>query len=163
MPGPLEAAQTARILYHHQNGRSDRTMWLILTLINPTPVRARLSIVGATGGPHPDELRAGHAAARGFLEQYWARAGVFLELPPNAIIPLLATRVPPNDVASGLAQIALLEGSRVEAQLAAQFPRKGEPPVFSRTLPLDTQHQRGMVGPPFAPESSRIRPAARSP
>ncbi|HLW58444.1 MAG TPA: hypothetical protein VKV57_00805 [bacterium] len=151
--GTLGASQTARILYHHQNGRTDRNMWLILTLVNPTPSPVRLLIVGATGGPHPDELRAGHTAARGFLEQYWARAGVFLQLPPNGIIPLLATRVPPNDVASGLAQIAVLEGSGVEVQLAAQFPRRGEPPVFSRILPLDTQHQRGVVGPPVVARS----------
>jgi len=145
--GAVESARAARILYHHQNG-AGRSMWLLLVLSNPTPVPARLWVTGATGGPSLDELVAGHGAARAFLEQYWVRSGVVLTVPPNGIVPLMAARVPPAHVASGIAQIALLSGARIEWELAAQFPRKGEPPIPSRVLPLDTQHQRGVFGPP---------------
>ena len=145
----LDAFQTARILYHHQNGRGDRPLWLLVILSNPTPSPARLWVVGATGGPHRDELLVGHTAARGFLEQYGARAGVFLEVPPYGTLPLMATRVLPQEVASGLAQIALLRGVHVDVQLAAQFPQKDEPPIVSRILPVDTQHQRGAFAAPL--------------
>jgi hypothetical protein len=70
--------------------------------------------------------------------------------PTGEKILLLATRVPPHQVASGLAQMEVLAGSGVDVQLAAEFPRQDEPPVVSRVLPLDTDHQRGVFGVPLA-------------
>ena len=139
----LNASHTARILYHHQNGRGDRTMWLLLVLSNSASSPARLWVSGATGGPYANELVAGHTAARRFLEQYWAQAGILVDMPPNGVLPLLATPVPSGQVASGLAQIALLQGPGIDVRLEAQFPRPGEPPILGRILPMDTQHQRG--------------------
>jgi len=151
--GTLITSDTARILYHHQNGRTDRDMWLLLLLSNSTPSPARLWVSGATGGPLADELLAGHTAAGGFLAQYWTHAGTLVDIPPNGLLPLLATRVPPGQVASGLAQFAILQGNQVDVRLEAQFPRMGDPPVPSRVLPMDTQHQRGMFGAPLVTQT----------
>jgi len=147
--GIIRGGRAARILYHHQNAKATRDMWLSLGLTNTSPDPVQVCIFGATGGPAADELFAGHFAARGFLEQYQARAGIVVNVPPAGFVPILATKVPPDQVASGLAQIAVLRGSGVQVQLEAQFPRIGEPPVFSRVLPMDTQHQRGVFGAPL--------------
>jgi hypothetical protein len=157
--GSLSTSDAARILYHHQNGRRDRDMWLLLLLSNPTPSPVRVWVSGARGGPSTDELLAGHTAAAGFLTQYWTRAGVLVDLPPNGLLPLLATRVPPGQVASGLAQFTVLQGKRADVQLEAQFPREGEPPIPSRVLPVDTQHQRGTFGAPLVMRTLSYRVA----
>jgi hypothetical protein len=130
-------------------------MWLLLILSNPTSdpkaAPSRVWVSAAAGGAQKDELLAGHSTAKGFFEQYLSHAGYWLDLSTGNPIQVLATRIPPHQVASGLAQMAVVRGGPLEVQLEAQFPRENQPPTLSRALPVDNVHQRGVFGAPFIP------------
>jgi hypothetical protein len=111
--------QVVRLVYHHQNGSPARPMNLTVLLRNPggTPLTLWASV--GQGGPAPDELGAGHQAALRFLEQYWHHAGVLMRLSGHAAVALDTERLSPGDVASGVAQIALVKGDRVDLRVRA--------------------------------------------
>ncbi|HXX38282.1 MAG TPA: hypothetical protein VEP50_09055 [bacterium] len=122
----IQPSQAVRLLYHHQNGSRDRDMAFAVKLTNPGPFAATLLVTAADGGPTPNELLAGHTAARWFLSQYWHHAGFLLVLPSMTSFVLSEATVPPQDVVSGVDQIALQSGRSVRLEVVSTFPDGSE-------------------------------------
>ncbi len=141
--GALESQQTARLLYHHQDGSTTRGMTVTVALSNPTPRPVTLWITAAGLSSGSDELVLGHGAARDFLTQYWYRAGFLLPVPAHTTVPLLVHRLAPSGIASGLVQLALVEGDRLTLQVTARMDGDLEPPPDSYLPNADRVHQRG--------------------
>ncbi len=141
--GTLESQQTARLLYHHQNGSTTRGMTVTVALSNPTPRPITLWITAAGPSSGSDELVLGHGAARDFLTQYWHRAGFLLPVPAHTTVSLLVHRLAPLGIASGLVQLALVKGDRLNLQVIARMEGDLEPPPDSYLPNADRVHQRG--------------------
>jgi len=146
--GSLASGQVARLLYHHQNGSTTQRMTITVALSNPTRSAITLWVNGTGAGPTTTELASGHAAARGFLEQYWRHAGFFVEIPANTTLPLLVQDLPPRGIVSGIAQLALVDGERLNLQVVARLAGEMDPPTESYTPDFDSSHQRGAFARP---------------
>jgi len=146
--GALQSSETARLLYHHQNGSTDHQMEIAVNLSNPTGAPITLWVTGAGSSSGPDDPTAGHGPAHAFLDQYWHHAGFQLQIPANTTIPLFLHELPPQAVASGLVQLALVDGDRLNLQVVAVLDNEWEPPTESYTHNFDTVHQRGIFEKP---------------
>jgi len=146
--GSLASGQVARLLYHHQNGSTTQRMTVMVALSNPTRSTVTLWVDGTSAGATTTELAAGHNAALGFLEQYWRHAGFFVEIPANTTLPLLVHDLPPRGIISGIAQVALVDGDRLNLQVVARLAGEMDPPTESYTPDFDSSHQRGAFAQP---------------
>jgi hypothetical protein len=147
--GQLRTQDTVRLLYHHQNGSTNKHMFLTVTVSNPSEDVVTAWISGATGGSGLDELALGHLAAWRFLDQYWGHAGFLLQIPGNTTIPLFVQDIAPLGITSGLMQIELLNGDRLNLQVTARLDGEMDPPGESFPSDFDTQHQRGLFRRPL--------------
>lgn len=141
--GALSAAQTVRLLFHHQNGSKSQHMYITVTLSNPARDPVSMWVQGAVGAPSQEEVTPGHDAARMFLDEYAHHAGFLARLPGNSTVPLFVEDLPPLGITSGIAQFSLLEGDRVNVQVAARLASEPEPSVMSFAPDFDRVHQRG--------------------
>jgi len=141
--GALSSAQTVRLLFHHQNGSKAQHMFITVTLSNPSRDPVSLWVQGAVGAPSQEEVTPGHDAARMFLDEYAHHAGFLVRLPGNTTVPLFVEDLPPLGITSGIAQFSLLDGDRVNVQVAARLASEGEPSTMSFAPDFDTVHQRG--------------------
>ena len=139
----VAAGETVRLLYHHQNGSSDRHMEIAVNLSNPERTPIALWIAGAAGAEGTDDFGQGHTAARAFLEQYWHRAGFMARIPANTTLPLFLHDLAPQAVASGLVQFALITGARLNVDVFARLDGEMDPPVLSFAPNFDKVHPRG--------------------
>jgi len=146
--GTLVSGQVARLLYHHQNGSKAQRMTLEVTLSNPTSAALTLWVTGAAAGPASNELAIGHAAALRFLDQETLHAGFVMSIPPNTTMPLFVQDLPPLGLVSGLAQLALVGGDRLNLQVVARLGGEADPPTDSYAPDFDATHQRGAFGQP---------------
>ncbi len=144
--GALSASETVRLLYHHQNGSKTQHMFITVTLSNPTrsPVTLWVSGAESSAAGGADELAVGHAVARTFLQAYWDHAGFLLQVPANTTLPLFVHDLAPLAVGSGLAQVRLVEGDRLNLQVVARLESEPEPPPASFASDFDRGHQRGV-------------------
>jgi len=141
--GALSAAQTVRLLFHHQNGSKSQHMFVAVTLSNPDREPASVWVQGAVGAPSQEEVTPGHDAARIFLDEYARHAGFLVRLPGNTTVPLFVEDLPPLGITSGIAQFGLLDGQRLNAQVVARLATETEPPPDSFAPDFDRVHQRG--------------------
>lgn len=139
----LSVPMVVRLLYHHQNGSASQRMILSVTLSNPTagPVTAWVS--GAAAGPAGDEVTPGHVAAREFLDQYVHHAGFLIAIPRNTTVPVFLHAVGPREIVSGVAQVGVLSGDRLNLQVTARMTSELDPPESSYAPTFDRIHQRG--------------------
>jgi hypothetical protein len=141
--GALTTSQTVRLLFHHQNGSKAQHMFITVTLSNPASDPATAWVQGAVGGPSQEEVTPGHDAARLFLNDYAHHAGFLVQVPANTTIPLFVEDLPPLAITSGIAQVGLLDGSRLNIQVAARKTSEPDPPMLSYAPDFDRVHQRG--------------------
>jgi len=146
--GTLVSGQIARLLYHHQNGSKTDTMTFEVTLSNPTSGPLTLWVSGADAGPASNEVVVGHAAALRFLDQETLHAGFVMTIPPNTTMPLFVQNVAPLGLVSGVAQVALVTGDRLNLQVVARLGGEADPPTASYAPDFDATHQRGAFGQP---------------
>ena len=139
----LEPSKPLRLLYHHQNGSTTRRMTVTVAFSNPTRREITVWVAGANPSSGSDELALGHTAARSFLDQYWHRAGFLLKIPANTTLPVFIHELPPLAIASGLAQLALVAGDRLNLQVVARMEGELDPPTESYLPNADRVHQRG--------------------
>lgn len=141
--GALTTSQTVRLLFHHQNGSKSQHMFVTVTLSNLASDPATAWVQGAVGGPLQEEVTPGHDAARLFLSNYARHAGFLVRLPANTTIPLFVEDLPPLAITSGIAQVGLVDGSRLNLQVAARKTSESDPPMLSYAPDFDRVHQRG--------------------
>ena len=141
--GALATAQTVRLLFHHQNGSKAQHMFITVTLSNPDRDPESVWVQGAVGAPSQEEVTPGHDAARMFLDEYAHHAGFLVRLPGNTTVPLFVEDLPPLGITSGIAQFSLLDGQRLNVQVAARLASEGEPSTMSFAPDFDRVHQRG--------------------
>ena len=102
----------ARLLYHHLNA-SGQSADLVVELANTTAAPARVRIIEGTAGPSRDEIFVGHAATSAFLERQQAGLGYVAAIPPQTRYLVASHRLPVGQIASGVADLRLLEGEGV--------------------------------------------------
>jgi hypothetical protein len=118
-------------------------MTIGVELSDPAPGPVVLWVTGAAGTAGTDELSVGHGAARAFLDQYWHHAGFMLRVPGNTTVPLFVHDLAPGGIASGLAQLSLVEGDRANLQVYARLEGEMDPPPMSFGPDFDRIHTRG--------------------
>lgn len=141
--GALTTSQTVRLLFHHQNGSKSQHMFVTVTLSNPASDAATAWVQGAVGGPSQDEVTPGHDAARLFLSDYARHAGFLVRLPANTTVPVVVEDLAPLAITSGIMQVGLVDGSRLNLQVAARKTSESDPPMLSYAPDFDRVHQRG--------------------
>ncbi|HLW59366.1 MAG TPA: hypothetical protein VKV57_05505 [bacterium] len=149
LDGALSTGQTVRLLYHHQNGSAAQHMTIAVNLSNPARTPIELWLMGSAGNAGGDELVIGHAAAHAFLDQYWHHAGFILRIPPNTTVPLFLHDLAPGAVASGLVQLGLIDGDRLNLQVFARLDGETDPPTASYAPNVDKIHRRGVFEHPY--------------
>jgi hypothetical protein len=159
----LGPAETARLVYHHQNAAT-RRMTLTIALANPTPNPVQVWVTAGVPSAGADELRIGHVAARDFLAQYWRHAAFLFSIPAHATAPVFVQALAPGEIASGLVRVAPVGDAVLALQVIGRLDGDLDPPTASVFLPVrDRLHQRGtfehpqieqhrdyVVGGPFA-------------
>ena len=142
--GSVSTGQTVRLLYHHANGSPTRRMTIAVNLSNPDRSPLALWVTGAAASAGTDEMGLGHEAARAFLGQYWHRAGFLLRIAANTTMPLFVHDLSPGAIASGLTQLTLIDGDRLNVQVYARSEGEMDPPPASYAPNFDKVHQRGV-------------------
>ena len=119
-----------------------------VTLSNPTRAPLTLWVTGADAGPTSTSSRWGTPRRSDFsIRRRW-HAGFVMTIPPNTTMPLFVQDVAPLGLVSGLAQVALVTGDRLNLQVVARFGGETDPPTDSYDPDFDATHQRGAFGQP---------------
>lgn len=123
----FRAEEPTRLMYSHENrSPGPRHLWVNLTNPDPTPVRLWVSHTYA--GPDSHIIHVGHTAAARFLEYLGQGAGYVLTLPPRSSLELAGHLMGPGTLVSGFANLRILEGQRVQVQVAtALHPAVNDP------------------------------------
>ena len=146
--GALSASQTVRLLFHHQNGSKSQNMLITVTASNPTHDPITAWIQGAADASAQDEMTPGHNAARAFLDEYAHHAGFLVRLPANTTVPLVVDDLTPLGIVSGIVQLSLVDGARLNVDVIARLASEADPPMMSYAPDFDQVHQRGAFARP---------------
>jgi hypothetical protein len=141
--GALSASQTVRLLFHHQNGSKSQHMLIAVTASNPTQDPITVWVQGAADASAQDEMTPGHNAAREFLDEYSHHAGFLMRLPGNTTVPLVVDDLTPLGIVSGIVQLSILDGARLNVDVVARLANEADPPMMSYAPDFDQVHQRG--------------------
>jgi hypothetical protein len=134
-PGPLFSADlklgtSARLLYHHVNGTMD-DMFVRVEAVNDSGVPARVMVIPGDSTPDKDPVRAGLNAADQFMPNWATGSGEVITIPAESVLPISLRRLSPQDTASGLCAIRLVDGPPQILIRTDSFP----------PLPLDAHWQ----------------------
>ena len=113
-PGSLFAASVkrgaaARLLYHHMNGTTD-TLFMRVQAVNESDEPARVALTPGDGKPDRNPVKAGLDAAGRYLKGYVTGSADIVTIPPHGSMPICLRRLSPNETASGLCSIRLVDG-----------------------------------------------------
>lgn len=134
---PLVPGQTARLLYHHQNGSNER-MRVSITLANNSDQPASVHLIGALAEPRQDTVLVGYRAGARFLQDMNAGAGYVVQIPPQSRIVVWTGMLGKMDTASGIIQMRQTDSSAdVVLRVLA------EPASVYRTVQDITPTERG--------------------
>lgn len=112
----LPTATRTRLLYHHVNA-APGPLALEVRVVNGGDAPARVHVALSNAGPTPDEIYCGHAATVGYWLRRRAGTGYVVTLPPRTAWTLTARAFAPRGVLSGLGELTVLDGARVELQV----------------------------------------------
>lgn len=122
--GRMEAGESARLLYHHQN-MIGKPFAFNITLINPSAASARVQIVKAAPDPLVDTVAVGYRAGVQFLPLYLKDVGEIIDIPPMSKVAVYSRVVDKLYTASGIMQFRQLEGPAVGLRVSADLPEGG--------------------------------------
>jgi len=129
-----------RVLVHHKN-EMGAPLDLLVKARSMGPGGSRVHLTVGMGRTGKDELRAGHQAMRTYLARAVQGTGYWISLSPGAEITLVAQRLLPGGVASGILQLQIVgDPVRLWVEAAGE-----EDPV---PVEEDGIHFRGVVRDP---------------
>ncbi len=114
--GKIKDSDSIRFLYHHVNATRDSAD-LVVELWNLGEETARVQVVAGLAGPSYDEAWVGHRAASEFLVDRAANAGWVVPAPAGAATPVVAQRMPPGSVVSGILEFRALGPANLSLRL----------------------------------------------
>ncbi|MBM3462789.1 MAG: hypothetical protein FJX76_11865 [Armatimonadetes bacterium] len=114
--GKVNSNQPARLLYSHLNGNGrDQYLWVNLTNRGDRPVK--VLVIQGDGGPAREELYVGHRCNTRFLEDWQARQGLIVTIPPMKAWELGRYELAPRELVSGLCHLQVLEGESLDVSV----------------------------------------------
>ncbi|MDX1932037.1 MAG: hypothetical protein SFU56_05485 [Capsulimonadales bacterium] len=128
--------ETARLLYHHQNGAGS-TLNFDVELINDSNEVTHVQMVGGDAGPERDTVWVGYRAAADYLRAAENGVGAVLRIPPHSFIPLSSRRLPNGQTVSGLMHLRTIYGPTPLIRISAETPVVATRTIFL-PVPLDT-------------------------
>lgn len=108
-----------RLLWHHVN-RAGRPLRFVVRLANLGDQDARVHVTDAACGPHHDEIFVGHQAILRFLALSEQGEGYVLNVPAGRMIELYDTRLPAEQIVSGLARLTPLVSEDLLLEVLAE-------------------------------------------
>ncbi|MEQ1823004.1 MAG: hypothetical protein ABL949_10875 [Fimbriimonadaceae bacterium] len=154
----LRNGEAVRMLYHHIND-SPAGIVLMVQAVNPTMQPARLLIIPGDSKPDKNPVLAGIVAAEQLLKSWVKFSGEVVTIPPMSSIPISMRRLAPQETASGLCYLRLIDGPAeitVRTDAAASSPADGR-----SALAMQTTMPWQRLG--AAPLDARLGIAAKSP
>lgn len=121
LSGTVSRHEAVRYLLHHKNGLGE-TLNLVLDLSNPGREPVRLLIMESELKTGVQEMVVGHRAAIEFIDNSREKIGYILEIPPGGYQAVSRTRLKPKEVISGIGEIHLIEGERLDFDIKAMEP-----------------------------------------
>lgn len=107
---PLTPGESARLLYHHQNG-SGHKMRVSILLVNTSDEIAKIHTIGALADPRQDPVVVGYRAGAQFLQDLHNGVGYAIFLPPKSRTVLWTGVLDKMETASGIIQMLQESGS----------------------------------------------------
>lgn len=122
-PGPvfssnLKSERPIRMLYHHVNDTKD-VLFFNIQLVNDGELPAKVVVLNGDSQPHPNPVLVGAIAGQDYLRKWKNQSGEIVTIPPHQTIPLSIRGLYPQQVASGLVSLRLLEGGPDQLLLRA--------------------------------------------
>ncbi len=142
----LERAQPSRFLYFHFNPPGQPARRIVLRAENRSAEPALLQFISGQAGPAPNEMEAGHAATKRFLERQLQNEGRIISIAGNGALQVAQQDLPPNAIVCGLLQLRVLNGSSVHLTLFVQNATSApdEPLTGTDLLQGTEHHARGL-------------------
>ncbi|MCC6485765.1 MAG: hypothetical protein IT209_13060 [Armatimonadetes bacterium] len=106
---PLTPNESARLLYHHQNG-SGQKMRVSIMLVNTSSEVAKIHTIGALADPRQDPVVVGYRAGAQFLQDLHNGVGYDVFLPPKSRSILWTGILDKMETASGILQMRQMLG-----------------------------------------------------
>jgi len=119
--GRIDPGKPTRILYHHQNAIG-RRVHLIMDIVNPNTIPAKLRVIKGVSRPHIDTVLVGHIAGAEFLRNYSTGVSVVEVIPPHSRLALVSDVLEHNQTSSGILQVKEMEGGPVFIRVTALQP-----------------------------------------
>ncbi len=136
----LTVSGSVRVLIHHKH-EMEVPLDLLVKARSMGAGGSRIHLTVGMGRTDKDELRSGHQAMRTYLARAVQRAGHWIFIPPGGEITLVAQRLLPGRVVSGILQLQIA-GDPV--QLWVEAAGEGDPVLLEE----DGIHFRGVVRDP---------------
>ena len=143
--GSFKPDDIVRLLYSHVNATSKKQM-LLVTLANRAPHDARLLVLQADGGPAKEELFVGHRCNTRYLGSLQRSEGLVVGIPSMKAWELGRYVLDPQELASGLCHLQMLEGDQLEVTVEtcpqSSFPARVDKVIAAPFNPF-LIHPRG--------------------
>ncbi|RYG49697.1 hypothetical protein EON79_00490 [bacterium] len=140
--GPLFSAALhketpVRMLYHHIND-SAYPLYLRVQVVNDSDTAARVMVIPGDSDPDKNPVRAGLKAAAQYFRALGAYSGEIVTIPARSTMPISLRRLAPQETASGLCMLRLIDGPnqllvRTDAWPPFQLDRRWSAAIDSPT------------------------------
>lgn len=146
----LRPEAPSRFLFYHYDPPSQPDRRIVLRAENESDEPALVQFIRGSGGPDPNEMEAGHDAAKQFLVRTIQNEGQIITIGANASLNLVEADLPHGSVSCALLQLRVLSGELVHLTLFAQ-DASDDPnaPITQTDLLVGSQrHARGIYSVP---------------
>ncbi|MFA6448417.1 MAG: hypothetical protein WCX65_03025 [bacterium] len=148
LAGSISRQETARYLLHHKNGVKGPVNF-VFKLTNPGDKPAKVLLVEGAPGKGLKEMNVGHDAALDFVLNDQTGIGRIIEIQPNSAYSIHNIRLMPNEIVSGIGDICLLDGDKIDLEIKANRITAAEAINASKTGKKVIRRGHGTFGPPF--------------
>lgn len=113
-PGPVFSSslvpdRPVRMLYHHVNDTKS-LLYFNVQVVNNSELPAKILVIHGDGRPVYNPVAVGAEAGTQYLRKYRNASGEVVTIPPRMTLPVSIRGLYPQQVASGLCSLRLLEG-----------------------------------------------------
>jgi len=158
--GGVARHETARYLLHHKNG-TRVPLNFVFKLSNPGDKPASVLVIEGEPETGLKEMNVGHGAASDFLTKSINGLGRIVEIQPNSEYAIHNIRLTPEEVVSGIGEVYLLDGDRIDLEFKAATTTPSGAANGSKTGKSEARRGHGVFGPPFVEIEDRFEVGGR--